>query len=71
MTKCGACGSATEPVWQMIFYLKDEDSLHLDQVYSIHYYSKLHSTSNENDPFKEQGEPDFFGGLKPTNLYKD
>jgi hypothetical protein len=43
--------------------MKDEESLHLDQTYCVHYYSKLDSADGR--------EPDFFGGLQPTNLYRD
>lgn len=43
----------------MIFLVKDESTLNLDKVYKLHYYTYGGQAEN------------FFGGLKPTNLYKD
>ena len=43
----------------MIFLVKDESTLGMDKIYKFHFYSY--------GGFSE----DFFGGLKPTNLYKD
>ena len=43
----------------MIFLVKDESTIGMDKIYKIHFYSY--------QAFAE----DFFGGLKPTNLYKD
>ena len=43
----------------MIFLVKDESTIGMDKIYKIHFYSY--------QAFAE----DFFGGLKPTNLYKN
>ena len=39
--------------------MKDESTLGMDKIYKLHFYTY--------QAFAE----DFFGGLKPTNLYKD
>ena len=43
----------------MIFLVKDESTIGMDKIYKLHFYS-----------YQAHAE-DFFGGLKPTNLYKD
>ena len=49
----------SRPIYRIIFLVKDESTLGQDKVYKLHFYSY--------QSFAE----DFFGGLKPTNLYKD
>lgn len=56
---CQVCHEVARPIYRMIFLVKDESTLGLDKIYKIHFYS-----------YHTQAE-DFFGGLKPTNLYKD
>ena len=57
--ECPECFDVSRPIYKMIFLCKDESVVGLDKIYKIHFYSY--------QAFAE----DFFGGLKPTNLFKD
>ena len=56
---CPDCFEISRPIYKMIFLVKDESVIGMDKIYKLHFYSY--------QAFAE----DFFGGLKPTNLYKD
>ena len=47
------------PIYMMVLIVKDDSTVALDKCYRLHFYS-----------YEHQAE-DFFGGIKPTNLYKD
>lgn len=56
---CPQCTVITRPIYRMIFLMKDESTLGMDKIYKFHFYTYNGICEN------------FFGGLKPTNLYKD
>ena len=78
--ECQICQEPCKPVYQMTFYVKDENSVTMEKVNKLHFYShfqeieknyvfdQIQKEENPKDTSKIQF---FFGGMKPTNLYKD
>ena len=56
---CPVCNQVSRAIYRMIFLVKDESTIGMDKIYKLHFYS-----------YQAQAE-DFFGGLKPVNLYRD
>jgi hypothetical protein len=60
-TQC-SCGDQLVPVFQVVLFLKDEQSLAVDEVFRLHYYSPVDNPSRL--------EPRLFN-QDPVNLYQN
>ena len=57
---CIKCGEQGSPIYRVVLLVKDDSTSGTDKCYKLHYYS------HDQEPGME-----LFGGLSPTNLYKD
>lgn len=64
-TACQTCNTERHPVFQVVLYLKDEDSMGNDEVYKVHYYSQVVSDAEEGISI---ADPQLFR-MDPCNLY--
>ena len=55
----------------MVLYLKDESSMHLDEVYKIHYYSQISQPSEDAEQEGPQVVDSKLFRFEPCNLYQD